>query len=87
MSTSEEAGTYCSEFIKFAKEFVEQFDQFLSGALRSQASETHNICKQDAVKGERQRDFDLDLKLIMTAAFSSLCYIGNKQSPGFSTIK
>lgn len=58
VSTSEKTGTYCSEFIKLAKEFVEQFDQFLSSALRSQAGETHNVCKQDAVKGDRKRDLD-----------------------------
>lgn len=59
MRTNKEAGTYCSEFIKLAEEFVEQLDQFLSSALRSQAGETHNVCKQDAVKGGRQKDLDL----------------------------
>lgn len=45
--------TYCSQLIKLPKEFVEQFDQFLSGTLRSQAGETHDVCKQDAVGREK----------------------------------
>ena len=62
--------TYCSELIKLPKEFIEQFDQFLSSALRSQAGETHNVCKQDAVRRERKTNYNLmqRVQLVLTAA-------------------
>lgn len=54
--------TYCGQLIKLPKEFVEQFDEFLSSALRSQAGETHNVCKQDAVKERENHTSQYDAK-------------------------
>lgn len=52
------ASTYCSQLVKLPEEFVEQFDEFLSGALRGQAGETHDVCKQDAVRRERKTSYN-----------------------------
>lgn len=47
--------TYCCQFVKLPKEFVEQLNQFLSGALRGQAGESHDVCKQDAVERREEK--------------------------------
>ena len=46
--------TYRCQLVKAGKEFIECHDQLLSGALRGQAGETLDVCKQDTV-GERER--------------------------------
>lgn len=42
--------THCGQLIKLPEEFIKEFDEFLSGALRGQAGETNDICKQDAAR-------------------------------------
>lgn len=41
---------YRGQFIKLAEELVEEFHQLLGRALRRQAREAHDVCKEDAAR-------------------------------------
>lgn len=49
-----EVKPYRCQLIKLPKQFIQEFDQFLRRALRGQAGEAHDVCKQDAVRTEEE---------------------------------
>lgn len=48
--------TYCGKLVKLPEELVQQFDQLLSCALRSQTGKPNNVCKQDTKRKKYTED-------------------------------
>ncbi len=50
-------GPYRCQLIETGKEFIERHDQLLSSALRGQAGETLDVCKQDTEDENKRKTF------------------------------
>lgn len=72
--THRQTRTYCGKLVKLPEEFVQQFDQLLSCALRSQTGEPNNVCKKDT-KGEENAECWL-------SKFTCVIQMGDKLEDG-----